>query len=219
MLTKNAFFEAQVRTTQFHTFQATYTSAIVLKSSSSEVVQIEVAADTFVAYTTNRVTLSPPDFPLFHEGVDYKISTLSTNQMLVVFSSGVNVVVELKSGALTYRVSVPSSYSDTMTGLMGNLNGDQSDDHVQSDSVLVNLSPLTPLEREMALDTFGRSWAVTSSWFQYPTSEDTDTYTDTSFDPVYLSHLNVTPEAMNVSLSASLYSRRQIQKFERQFMF
>ena len=78
----------------------------------------------------------------------------------------------------------------------------QSDDHIQSDGVLVNLSPLTPLDREVALDTFGRSWAVTTSWFQYPASENTATYTDTNFVPVYLSNLIVTPQAMNVSLGA-----------------
>ena len=122
MLTKNGFFEAQIRMTQLDTFQATYTSAIVLKSSTSEVVQIEVAADTIVAYTTNRATLTPPIYPLFHEGVDYKISTQSTNQILVVFSSGVSVLVALKSGALIYHISMPPSYSDTLTGLLGNWN-------------------------------------------------------------------------------------------------
>ena len=204
VLTENGFFEAQIRTTQLDTFQATYTSAIVLKSSTSDVVQIEVAADTIVAYTTNRVTLTPLNFPLFHEGLDFKISTKSTNQILVVFSTGVSVIVALKSGALIYQISLPSSYSDNLTGLLGNWNGNQSDDHVQSDGVLVNLSPLTPLAREMALDTFGRSWAVTTSLFQYPPSEDTDTYTDTSFVPVYLSNLILTPEAMNVSLGATV---------------
>ena len=211
MLTKNEFFEAQIRMTQLDTFQATYTSAIVLKSSTSEVVQIEVAAVTIVAYTTNRATLTPPTYPLFHEGVDYKISTQSTNQILVVFSSGVSVLVALKSGALIYHISMPPSYSDTLTGLLGNWNLNQSDDHTQGDGVLVNLSPLTPLDREVALDTFGRSWAVTTSWFQYPASENTATYTDTNFVPVYLSNLNVTPEATNVSLGGKRSFVRQME--------
>ncbi|KAI6656725.1 Mucin-like protein [Oopsacas minuta] len=209
ILTKSVLFEAQMRTTQLDTFEATYTSALVLKSSTSEVIQFEIESGEIVAYATGRATLPLiPDYPTFLNRNGYNVSVNPTNETIVVFSTGVTVKVALKSGALNYEISLPFSHNSTTVGLLGNFNSDQSDDIILMNGTSVNFTTLTPFQRDMALDTFGQSWAVTStSLFEYKALEDTSTYTDTSLVPVYFSDLIISADAMNIcgSSTACLY--------------
>ena len=203
ILTKSGgLFEAQIRTSQLDTFAATYTSAIVLKIDTS-VLQFEISGTAINTYKTGRTIItSIPSFPQSLSEVGYKLSLKSTNEIIVVFSSGATFKVALNSGILNYEISLPVTYRDTLVGLLGNWNGNRTDDHRDSSGSLVDLATLTEYGREVALDTFGKSWAVSAvtSLFLYDTLESTATFSDTSFVPVFFSNLTSTDNATIVSL-------------------
>ena len=164
--------------------------------------QFEISGSAINTYTTGRQLISSiPNIPQFLSVVGYKLSLKSTNQIIAVFSSGVTFKVELKSGVLNYAISLPVSYRDTLSGLLGNWNGNLSDDHRDASGGLIDLATLSPYGRDVALNAFGKSWAVTAvtSLFEYVTSETTATYSDTSFVPVFYSNLTTTNNATIVS--------------------
>ena len=208
ILTKSGIsIEVQIRTSQLDTFSATITTAIVLKSQTSELIQFEKSGTTIITYTTGRQIVSPiPDYPEFLSGVGYRLSLKSTNQIVAAFDTGATAEVSLVSGVLNYAISLPVQYRDTLVGLLGNWNGNSSDDHRDPSGSFVPLETLTPYGRDVALDTFGKSWAVTpvTSLFEYATSETTATYSDTSFVPVFFSNLTATDNATIVSYATHL---------------
>ena len=193
-------FEAQIRTSKLGTINATFTSAVVLKSDTSEVVQVEISGTAIKVLRSGRVEVTNiPQYPLFWAGNGYQLSFQSTNQLIVVFSSGANAKVWLNSGALFYAISLPDTFRNTLVGLLGNWNANSNDDFTTSGGMMLNLDPLTPLQRDNATHSFGLSWNVGGgSLFQYPFGQNPAIYTDTSFVPIYQSQVAALPNATSV---------------------
>lgn len=52
----------------------------------------------------------------------------SENSVLATFSNGVSVTVSVSFGLLSFVTTIPQSFEGAVEGLLGNFNGDSSDD-------------------------------------------------------------------------------------------
>ena len=106
---------------------ATVFSALVAMQSDSDIVQFELGAlgiDAFV--NGERVVFSDLDEQPFNNvTVMYK----GNNSYSATFSTGVYIEVRLENDIIsTVLISLPISFHETTSGLMGSFNGDTSDD-------------------------------------------------------------------------------------------
>ncbi|MGB3508184.1 MAG: VWD domain-containing protein [Microcoleaceae cyanobacterium] len=101
---------------------------------------------------------------------------------MIISPSGEGVRVQRISaggGSLTFEMTMPKSRQNQVSGLLGNFNGDSSDDiKTRSGEVL----PSNP-NYEQLYKVFGNSWRVSQkeSLFDYARGETTATFTDLSF--------------------------------------
>ena len=95
---------------------------------------------------------------MYHNGTDisYQVSTVNDTysnsnetievtrvaeqSMEIVFSSGISVTVNISVGILYYTIAVPNTYANLTQGLLGNFNGNSSDDIVSPSSTAYNSS-------------------------------------------------------------------------------
>jgi len=62
------------------------------------------------------------------------------NSVTVSFPSGVGITINITAGLLVYTLEVPSSLEGTTSGLLGNYNGDDSDEFVFRNSTMISNS-------------------------------------------------------------------------------
>ena len=122
---------------------ATVFSAIAARQSGSDLVQIEM-----------NETSSFVDVYISGEPVDFSVQTAQrfknvaisreNNVYIVKFSVGVSIEVQGQLGILSkIKTFVPSKYSGATQGLLGNYNGDDTDDLVPRNSTEALLSTST----------------------------------------------------------------------------
>lgn len=83
---------------------------------------------------------------------------------------------------LDVTVAPSPSRAGALSGLLGDMDGDASDDFATADGFV----PMPPVDADYLRYAFGASWRVTdaTSLFTYATGESTATYTDDAFSPV-----------------------------------
>ena len=64
----------------------------------------------------------------------------SNNSIAVSFPSGVGITINITAGLLVYTLEVPSSLEGTTSGLLGNYNGDDSDEFVFRNLTMISNS-------------------------------------------------------------------------------
>ena len=65
----------------------------------------------------------------------------SNNSVTVTFSSGLGITINETAGLLVYTLEVPPSFEGTTSGLLGNYNGDNSDEFIfRNGTVISNFS-------------------------------------------------------------------------------
>jgi len=64
----------------------------------------------------------------------------SNNSVAVSFPSGVGITINITAGLLVYTLEVPSSLEGTTSGLLGNYNGDDSDEFQFRNSTMISNS-------------------------------------------------------------------------------
>ena len=108
--------------------QATVFSALVAKQNDSDTVQLQLDASNNVTALVNGDEI---DFSELHEQEfnNVKVSNLKNNTLIATFSSGPFIKVQEENGIISVMiVSLPTSFKNKTQGLMGNYNGDMSDD-------------------------------------------------------------------------------------------
>ena len=108
---------------------ATVLSAIVGKNNGSDTVQLEVDEDgTLAAIVSGEYVLF--DNSTFEQDFErVSIQYVTQNSIEVVFDSGVYLLARAENGFISFlQVSLPESYMGLVQGLLGNYNGDTSDD-------------------------------------------------------------------------------------------
>ena len=69
-----------------------------------------------------------------------EIENGSNNSILVSFPSGVGIQINITAGFLVYTLETPSSFEGTTSGLLGNYNGDDSDEFVFRNGTMISNS-------------------------------------------------------------------------------
>ena len=64
----------------------------------------------------------------------------SNNSISVSFPSGVGITINVTAGLLVYTLEVPPSLEGTTSGLLGNYNGDDSDEFAYRNGTMISNS-------------------------------------------------------------------------------
>ena len=148
-------------------FNATIISAVVVKQGTVQLVQVEengeglniyvngsaislpAENDTSVFVTENTTYDSLTEFTMSEQNfstTDYISLRYSDDDLVIATSSGASVMVSVSSSILHLAVEVSDNFINSTQGLLGNFNGDSSDDFfLPNGSVLSNSSS----EREL----------------------------------------------------------------------
>ena len=148
-------------------FNATIISAVVVKQGTVQLVQVEengeglniyvngsaislpAENDTSVFVTENTTYDSLTEFTMSEQNfstTDYISLRYSDDDLIIATSSGASVMVSVSSSILHLAVEVDDNFINSTEGLLGNFNGDPSDDFfLPNGSVLSNSSS----EREL----------------------------------------------------------------------
>ncbi|XP_070707064.1 sushi domain-containing protein 2-like [Pempheris klunzingeri] len=184
---KNLVIQGRAEPVNGTMIKATKLSAIVMKESSSDVIEVRlVSGHNGLEVLQNQKTLSFTEQSWMDLHAVFVFSPTPTN-VTVMFPSGAGVEVRLREETMTATVLLPEEFRGSIVGLLGNMNGDAKDDLVLSNGELVR-NHSNPEE----LFSFGASWSVhnKSALFTYDSEYLLDTYFhgprhDHSFIPVF----------------------------------
>ncbi|XP_019645326.1 PREDICTED: uncharacterized protein LOC109486081 [Branchiostoma belcheri] len=181
--------------------RATVYSGIAIKQPS-DTVEIHSTNTTLGFYVViNGQEISSEDVfagTTFPDGRIFPKTDESGNLtgVLVTFPSGISVSVKSQD-FLSYELGMPGDMAGRLQGILGNANGDPSDDFTAPDGSLTSVSnPNTPPESEVF--PFGQAWSlrnVSSAegidvysltlFTRYPSGSSATTYGDDSFVPKF----------------------------------
>ncbi|WP_247893084.1 Calx-beta domain-containing protein [Azospirillum baldaniorum] len=211
----------------YYSFQAvgefTYVNA---KSGDERIVQLRTAAlgdavsiNTAVATKIGaaRVSINAKDsaHPLRIDGVATDIPDAtgslavgdghifrSGNVYTIVYSNQEQLIVTVEADRVDLQLYLsPSRAAGSIEGLMGNLDGDASNDLALADGTVLS----QPIDYAVLYGSYADGWRVTqqTSLFDYGQGETTATYTDRSFPRQVLS-VDALPEALRQRAEALL---------------
>ena len=107
---------------------ATVFSAIVAKQENSDIVQFEISRRGLDALINGK-RVQFDDNLNEQQFENVTINDLSNSTLSAAFTSGVSITVQQENGILSIiKIVLPDSYKSTVEGLLGNYNGDSSDD-------------------------------------------------------------------------------------------
>ena len=137
--------------------QATAFSAIVARQSDSDTIQFQLLeSEIIIDEIDGLVNGEVIDFEdvSIQEFNDVTL-TKTDNAISAVFSSGIMIAASVQNGIISLlSVTLPLSYMSQTSGLMGNYNGDTSDD-------LLPRGELTPIPTESSLEEIHNSFGIT----------------------------------------------------------
>uniref|UniRef100_A0A8W8N521 Fibrillin-1 n=1 Tax=Magallana gigas TaxID=29159 RepID=A0A8W8N521_MAGGI len=188
-------FELQARTdlattANGTTINATIFSAFVAKDHTGSIVQVEMSRNRdkmYVRANGRDVTTeidSNPDFVLRTINM-----TLSKDNGTVVASfvqSAITIKISLGVRFLTSETMVDERYNGKVVGLMGNFDGNSTNDFVLPNNTILFGSAVNS-ERKI-YENFGQLWSINSntSYFHYDTGLSHANYTHPEFVPFYI---------------------------------
>ncbi|XP_059175578.1 mucin-like protein [Physella acuta] len=135
-------------------------------------------------YTTEY--LSNPNFFTF----DNKMILRKQNGALEVsLPESIGMTVTLVNELLEFSLTLDKKYQKMTTGLLGNFNGDKTDDFI-----CPNGTQLSDDSSEKQLYEYGKLWAITQneSLFQYSYGQSTSTFSNPNFTPLFYDEQNPT---------------------------
>ncbi|KAK6971066.1 latent-transforming growth factor beta-binding protein 4, partial [Biomphalaria glabrata] len=171
---------------------ATVFSAFAAKESNYSSFQVELSrSKTSMVMLAGGIDITNDFYKGSPTGIivstDYLGVTREDNNnktmVVVAFPSGVVIKVYVASKSLLIEFNVPKDLQNVTKGLLGNFNGNLSDEFILPDGTVLsaNIS-----EREI-YHLYAKSWEVTpqTSVFTYMPGESTETYQHPEFEPFY----------------------------------
>ncbi|CAL1533923.1 unnamed protein product, partial [Lymnaea stagnalis] len=118
----------------------------------------------------------------------------SQNKTIVVGMFPCTISIEVYVGIknLEFSINIPTDFKNQTKGLLGNFNGDKTDDFVLPDGTILTATQ-TDTERKI-FENFGRQWEVTTSnsVFKYKEGENATVYQFFDFVPLFIEEANQT---------------------------
>ena len=191
----NFTFQARMEKYQ-NTSSSVYTAFAIQTQNSSRIqLQRNIINQTLIIIDDVSIQLT--------EGVILEtIATEATlliendlSQVSVHFSIGISLRIYLFAESMSFLLQLDDSFRGSMRGLLGNFNGDTSDDLMSPNGVVISIySNLSQIHYQ-----FGLNWMITEneSLFSYQTPFDYNTYSQPSFLPSFISP-NVTQVSQDV---------------------
>jgi hypothetical protein len=167
--------------------QATVFSAVAIRLSGSDTIQLEVENSSNITVLVNGdfidfTAVTVQDFK------EVRISERVNNTYLVIFTGGVTLEVRAENDFLSLiKISLPRSLNGRTRGLLGNFNGNPSDDLVPRNKTVLDSLP-TNSSLEDIHNLFGITWIVplgNDSLFTYRENGSFDEFHDPSFSPTF----------------------------------
>ncbi|KAK7492745.1 hypothetical protein BaRGS_00016050, partial [Batillaria attramentaria] len=190
-------FDLQARTCQARSSSGDPVAAsifcgFVARGNGSEKFQVELNNNRsgMVIYANDQdLTLTyEQEGNLFNRTIGGLVLRRSNNTIRATFQEGVSINITVEFQLLTIEVGVKETL-EGFTGLLGDQNGNPEDDFIFPNGTTL---PGNTTERDLL--AYGKSWALTSqtSLFRYQAGYNTDSYTNDSFVPIFLSEVNQT---------------------------
>ncbi|CAH1243104.1 FBN2 [Branchiostoma lanceolatum] len=187
-------------------------NGVLVRATVYSGIAIKQPSDTVEIHSTNTIpglrvivngqVISSPDVfagTTFNDGRIFPKTDESGNLtgVLVTFPSGISISVNSHDNFLSYALGMPSNMAGKLQGILGNANGNTSDDFIIPDGSLTSLSnPNTPPESEVF--PFGQAWSLRNVssvegidvssltlFTRYPSGSSATTYGDDSFVPKF----------------------------------
>jgi hypothetical protein len=155
-----------------------YVSFAAQETGSSKVqVELNANGDGIVWYIDGDLQKTPAEPDIYP--TDIYISATDTI-INITFPSGWTTTIGVRMKMLAIRQTIPASAWNMTRGLLGNYNGDKSDDLTGPDGKSI---PLTSSMEE--IHKFGVKWQISAneSILRYPAGKTTADYTNAAFKP------------------------------------
>ncbi|VDI38553.1 Hypothetical predicted protein [Mytilus galloprovincialis] len=195
---ENVTFEIQARTnlatskngTELKKINATIFSGFAAKEDGDAYMQVELASDleTMVVYGNGNDYTSQfnteENFAVFLTGI---VLRRQNHTLVVAFSeSGIQLNFQIKTRQLTLSASVPEDFKGQVTGLMGNFDGDKTNEFVLPNRNILSSGDVDS-ERKIH-NNFGLLWETTSesSIFDYTDGKSWADYSHRDFVPIFI---------------------------------
>ncbi|XP_059158120.1 mucin-like protein [Physella acuta] len=110
------------------------------------------------------------------------------DSLKIITPEGIALTISTTDNMLELSIALDNMYRGIPRGLLGNFNGDKSDDFIWSNGIM---SSTTSSGREIY--EFGQSWAITSdveSLFVYEYGKSRSSYQDPSYTPLFLDEVD-----------------------------
>ncbi|VDI67896.1 Hypothetical predicted protein [Mytilus galloprovincialis] len=195
---ENVTFEFQARTdlatskngTELKKINATIFSGFAAKEDGNVMMQVELASDleTMLVYGNgNDFTTqfnTDENFAVFLTGI---VLRRQNHTLVVAFSeSGIQLNLQVKTRQLTLSASVPEDFKGQVTGLMGNFDGDKTNEFVLPNRNILSSGDVDS-ERKI-YNNFGQLWETTAdnSIFYYTDGKSWADYSHQDFVPIFI---------------------------------
>ena len=184
-LLHNFTFQARMEIYQ-NTSSSVYTAFVIQTRNSSRIqLQRNIINQTLILIDDVSIQLIEGVIEeIIATGVTLRIEN-DLSQVSVHFSIGVSLRIYLFPESMSFLLQMDNSFKGSMRGLLGNFNGDSSDDLMSSSGQFIPInSNLSQIHFQ-----FGLSWMITEneSLFIYQTPFDYNTYSQPSFLPSFIS--------------------------------
>ncbi|XP_071153468.1 uncharacterized protein [Mytilus edulis] len=195
---ENVTFEVQARTdlatskngTDLKKINATIFSGFAAKEDVNATMQVELASDleTMVVYGngndyTTRFN-TEDNFAVFLTGI---VLRRQNHSLAVAFSeSGIQLNFQVKTRQLTLSASVPEDFKGQVQGLMGNFDGDKTNEFILPNG---NVLPPSDVDSERKIyNNFGQLWETTAAntIFDYTDGKSWVDYSHQDFVPLFI---------------------------------
>ncbi len=152
----------------------------VAMSVGGDIVEINVENTPRLSINNAPVTMADKEVRQLNNGC--KIYAETQRRYWVIWKDNSMAEVRTYNSHLDISVSLPDNRKGLVKGLMGNNDGDKTND-LQTRDGSKTFDIATRLTKDELYNQFGNSWRITQaeSLFTYATGEDTATYTDLNF--------------------------------------
>ncbi|KAH9488616.1 hypothetical protein Btru_061289 [Bulinus truncatus] len=174
---------------------ATVWCVLALSTSSKSTVRVEISStgNTMVIYANGQdFTQKFRDSANFDEWTrDVNLRNV-TGSLKVSTADNFGITITLANRLLEFTIDIDSKYKNMTKGLMGNFNGDNTDDLTYPNGTKL---PSNSTEREIF--SYGYSWVISeaTSLFEYPYGTNYSSFLDRYNNPLFMDEVNASDKS------------------------